>query len=181
MTAGRNERPQGWEASGRADWVRGLLARHEAPLLRYALRIAGDIESARDAVQETFLKLSGEDPASLDGHAAAWLYRVCRHRALDARRKDQRMESLNGHAESALAVETPSAHSVLAKHEDLETVRRLIASLSPREQEAIELKFQAGLSYREIGEVLDTSISNVGFIIHTALKKVRTALVEKES
>ncbi len=35
-------------------WVSDLLALHEGPLLRYAQRFLGDLEQARDVVQETF-------------------------------------------------------------------------------------------------------------------------------
>ena len=50
--------------------------------------LTGDLERARDVVQETFLRLAVQQPSSVDGHLAEWLYRVCRQRALDVCRKD---------------------------------------------------------------------------------------------
>jgi len=38
------------------------------------------------------------------------------------------------------------------------------------------LKFQADLSYKEIGEALEITISNVGFIVHSAFKKLRQVM-----
>jgi RNA polymerase sigma-70 factor (ECF subfamily) len=35
------------------------------------------------------------------------------------------------------------------------------------------LKFQQGLSYKEIGKVTGHSVSNVGFLIHTGMKTLR--------
>jgi RNA polymerase sigma-70 factor (ECF subfamily) len=40
----------------------------------------------------------------------------------------------------------------------------------------VRLKFQHGLSYKEIGAVLNLTATNVGFILHTALKAVRARL-----
>ncbi len=84
----------------RSTWVRSLLERHEGPLVRFAARITGDAERARDVVQEVFLRLCGQDPAALDGHAAAWLYTACRNRAVDVRRKERRMNSVSDGLES---------------------------------------------------------------------------------
>ena len=52
---------------------------------------------------------------------------------------------------------------------------RLLDSLPGNQQEVLRLKFQNGLSYREISRVTDLSVTNVGFLIHTALKSLRQA------
>ena len=48
-----------------------------------------------------------------------------------------------------------------------------LSDLTDNQQECIRLKFQHGLSYREIAAVTKLSVSNVGFLIHTGIKKVR--------
>src|SRR5215831_10814134 len=80
--------------SGRADWVRSALERFEGPLTRYASSITGDVERARDVVQDTFIRLCDEEPGRLNGCLAEWLFTVCRHRALDVQRKEQHMTAL---------------------------------------------------------------------------------------
>ena len=44
----------------------------------------------------------------------------------------------------------------------------------------IRLKFQHGLSYKQIAEVTQLSVSNVGFLIHTGLKALRERLNPNE-
>ncbi len=51
--------------SVRGSWLRGVLAEYERPLVAYAARITGDVESARDVVQEVFLRLCRETPGEL--------------------------------------------------------------------------------------------------------------------
>src|SRR5687767_2374444 len=77
--------------AGRLEWIRRALDRYEGQLTRYAQRITGDGERARDVVQETFLRLCREPPAAVDGHLAEWLFTVCRNQALDVCRKESRM------------------------------------------------------------------------------------------
>ena len=75
-------------------WVRDAVASFEGPLTLYAARLLHDADRARDVVQETFLKLCSSDQASIDGHLAEWLFTVCRNRALDVLRKENRMTQL---------------------------------------------------------------------------------------
>jgi RNA polymerase sigma factor (sigma-70 family) len=154
------------------EWVSSALDRFEGRLLRYAQRITGDAHRAADVVQETFLKLCHEDQASLDGHLAQWLYTVCRNKALDIRRKESRMTALaepsqierNGHIPPDQSVENRDTAACILGY---------IGELTENQQECIRLKFQHGLSYREIAAVTELTVSNVGFLIHTGLKKVR--------
>ena len=154
-------------------WVSSALDRFEGRLLRYAQRITGDPHRAADVVQETFLKLCHEDRASLDGHLAQWLYTVCRNKALDVRRKESRMTAL---AEPTLASRNGHVSPPDEAVETQDTAARILeflGDLTENQQECIRLKFQHGLSYREIAAVTELSVSNVGFLIHTGIKKVR--------
>jgi RNA polymerase sigma-70 factor (ECF subfamily) len=164
----------------KAGWVRAALRDHEGPLLRYAASITGDPDRARDLVQDTFLKLCAEEPARLDGHLAAWLFTVCRHRALDAQRQELRMTTLENipTAETASAEPSPAAHA--ARRDDLARADRWLAALPANQQEVVRLKFQGGLSYREIADITKLSVTNVGFLIHTALKTLRQRMNASE-
>ena len=69
--------------TARRQWVLAALERHEAPLTRYTLRLLGEEDSAREAVQHAFLQLCEQSPEELEGREAQWLYTVCRNKALD--------------------------------------------------------------------------------------------------
>ncbi len=66
----------------RRQWVLAVLDRYEAPLVRYAARLLGDGDSAREAVQHAFLQLCERSPEDICGREAAWLFRICRNKAL---------------------------------------------------------------------------------------------------
>jgi RNA polymerase sigma factor (sigma-70 family) len=157
-------------------WIQSSLARFESQLIRYAYRITRDLEQAREVVQDTFLKLWQAEQAEVDGHLAEWLYTVCRNGALDLRRKDKRMVPLSNGAE-AQEVEAqstePSASEKLEAHEEKSQVLKAFGSLTEKQQEVLRLKFQGGLSYAEIARVTGLSVSNVGYIIHTGVQRLR--------
>ncbi len=157
-------------------WMRGILDRYEGPLVRYAAGITGNVESARDVVQETFLRLCTEDRARIDSHVGQWLYTVCRNRALDCQRKEGRMKSLS---ETDVNAEKGGDHDparIVERRETASRAHQTIAGLPENQQEVIRLRFQSGLSYKEIAGVMELSASNVGFLIHTAIRTVREKL-----
>jgi len=73
----------------------------------------------------------------------------------------------------------PGPAAVLEQQESASALFRLLDALSPNQREVIRLKFQNDLSYREIAEVTRLSVSNVGFLLHTGLKKLRELLREQ--
>lgn len=71
--------------------------------------------------------------------------------------------------------------AVQAEHnESAGRVQRFMKHLPPNQQEVVRLKFQSGLSYKEIAGVTNLSVTNVGFLIHTALKTLRQRMTEQE-
>lgn len=160
-------------------WLRDALARHEGPLMRYAYRMVGNLEQARDVVQETFLRLCRECPAELDGHLAPWLYRVCRTRALDLRRKEGRMRELTMDLDPPGLSHEPAPDYQAETRDDHDAVTRWLATLPVNQQDVVRLKFQGGLSYREISEITNLSVTNVGFLLHTAIKALRGKVMSR--
>lgn len=153
--------------------MRVVVRRYELPLTQYAQRITGCRERARDVVQDTFLRFGQQAPGSLGEEPAKWLFTVCRHRALDLCRKEQRMTYLDPAVTAAEPSADPSPADALARKEAAGFLLRILAKLPPRQQEVIQLKFQNGLSYQEISEVTQLSVSNVGFLIHKGIKALR--------
>ncbi len=150
-----------------------LLLRFERPLLQYATRILGDSDRARDVVQETFVKLQKEKRNEIDDAPAKWLFTVCRNGALNVCRKEKRMTYLDQELLDTRASEQPAPSEKLETKEASGFLLRILSTLPPRQQELLQLKFQNDLSYQEISEITQLSVSNVGVTIHNALKTLR--------
>ena len=157
----------------KAEWIRGVLERYEGPLTRYALQITGNLERARDVVQDTLLKLCEKEPDEIERYLGQWLFTVCRNRALDVQRKESWIrsiaaEELDDHSSTDLPPD-----KVIELKEDEHELVKLLETLPWRQQEIVRLKFQNGLSYAEIGRITNLSVSNVGFILHQAIQSLR--------
>jgi RNA polymerase sigma factor (sigma-70 family) len=157
--------------------VQAAVERHQAPLLRYATRLlGGDAERARDVVQDTFVRLMAQPPAEVGGHVAEWLFTVCRNRCLDVLRKEGRMKRFEEGQVERLTAAEPLPGRTLERAEQHAAVLRLVGQLPRNQQEVVRLKFQNGFSYQEISRITSLSVGNVGFILHTAIKALRSGM-----
>ena len=152
--------------------MRNLMRRFEIPLLQFATRIIGDRERARDVVQETFVKYQRNGVAA-NPEPATWLFTVCRNGALNVCRKEKRMLLLNDESIAERTDDQPMPFAQIEEKEARGFLMRIVATLPPRQQEVLQLKFQNELSYQQIAEITKTTANNVGVLIHTALKTLR--------
>jgi RNA polymerase sigma-70 factor (ECF subfamily) len=150
-----------------------ILQRFELPLLQYATRITRDRERARDVVQETFIKFQRNGALDREDKAATWLFTVCRNQALNVCRKESRMMYLHEDTLESQEDHQPMPYQRIEEEEATGFLTRIVATLPPRQQEVLRLKFQNDLSYKQIAEITKTTADNVGVLIHTALKTLR--------
>ena len=166
----------GWET------IEELFAALESPLLGYALRYTGDPSQAEDVVQEAFMKLHAQFESV--AKPRPWLYRTVRNLALNRRRDAQKIVSLESPAENENSAGTDTADPALLPDEQIirlegiGLVRISLAALDERSRELIRLKFNDELSYKDIAARMGLTTSNVGFILHHALKTLAAELAK---
>ena len=157
----------------RVEWVRMTMERHEAELIRYARSLVVDLPSAEDLVQEAFFKLCKQEPESLQGRLVPWLFTVVRNQAMDQHRRESRRPRAPEAEASELAGNAPTPSTSAQARDDVRNLMTLLTTLPPNQREVVRLKFQNQLSYREISHLTRLSETNVGFLLHTALKTLR--------
>ena len=164
-------------AAGDRAWVEAAVAEHEAGLLRFASTIVG-AAAAFDVVQDTFVELCTADRSQVEGHLAAWLFTVCRNRAISVRRKSARLRPEEEGNVDAMADSSPG-RAIEAK-DDARLVAAAMQGLAERDREVVSLRFAGDLSYKEIAEVTGLSVSHVGVILHQAIKSVRAEVARRQ-
>jgi RNA polymerase sigma-70 factor (ECF subfamily) len=163
-------------AAGRLERIRSAIDQYQGRLIAFAARITGDLDSGRDVVQDTFLRLCLEDLDKIADHLPAWLFRVCRNRALDVRRKQGRLQPLDETHNPRADEAGDDPHRLLEMSDNARRALAALADLPPAQQEVLRLRFQEELSYKEISAITHHSVSNVGFLIHTGIRQVRQRL-----
>ena len=159
----------------REQFVERAMADYEAPLIGYAYGFVHDLERARDVVQDTFIRLCRQDIEKVRDGLKSWLFTVCRNRALDIIRKESRLQPLD-ESYPAHAIDEPSPDDQADTDERIEQLMRYLDRLPENQKTVILMKFRDGLSYREISEATGLTSSNIGFLIHTGIKRLRKIL-----
>lgn len=163
------------------EFIEKAVEEHESALIGYARTFVYDLDRARDVVQDTFIRLCQQDPEKVRESLKSWLFTVCRNRCLDVLRKDKRMEPLDEIRWQRVAGIEAAPDEQADKDEQLAHVMGLMDRLAKNQKEVILLKFQQGMSYSEIRDVTGLTEGNIGFLIHTGLKKLRDWMPQKQA
>jgi RNA polymerase sigma-70 factor (ECF subfamily) len=156
-----------------------LMTAYGRMVYRYCCRILVDADLAGDVLQTTFLQ-AFEDLERFDGRSSlrTWLFGISHHRCLDAlkarRRRQHRFEGLDATrpiVDPSVGVEEAAAAS--------QRRRALIAcleELDTRIREAIQLRYELGLSYPEIAAIVNERPPTLQARVARALPVLRRCL-----
>src|SRR4051812_40702716 len=154
----------------RAALTRAVAAQAGA-LRLYACQLLDDPSAADDVVQEALVSLLTRSAAPDD--LLAWMYRVVRNAAIDHRRSSaRRRQRERCVAEARLEWFVPRPAPLI----DAETAERCLAGLAPGDREIVVLRIWSGLSFAQIGAVVQHSPSTVHTRYESALTRMRAAL-----
>jgi len=138
-------------------------------LLSYLYHIVGTTGDAEDVVQITFLKLFDQLQKNTEIlELRGWLYKVAHNLAIDSLRRQGREESASTEWMDGLAAKGDSAEDRMISRQQ---VRQILGGLNERERRCLMLRAE-GLSYKEIGDVLQMSAKSVSVYLTRGLKKI---------
>jgi RNA polymerase sigma-70 factor (ECF subfamily) len=160
-------------------WIEEQFTTLERPLVAYTRRhLGGDVEVAREIVQEAFAKLCVQAWPEIQLRVTAWMYKTCRHHAIDITRRNGRiaMLQLGNNISSLHDGSRQAAQCPVELSDELSAMRHWIETLTDQQQEVLRLRLKDGLSYQQIAEVTNLSASNVGYHLHQAVTALRNKL-----
>ncbi len=164
----------GTESAARA-W--GALHTHFHPRITAFCRRALPGSDGEDLASEIMLKARFRIASfDLARPFAPWLYRIAANRCWDEARRSRRSEPLDDEEAAGLVAEAPSPLELVATQETREMVRSALDRLPRRQRFALTLRYQAELSYREIGEALGIPPSQVGPVLLRGRRRMRVLL-----
>ena len=163
----------------REELVHVGLVEFESALIGYAASIVKDEDRAKDVVQDTFIKLYEQDPEKVKGSLKAWLFTVCRNRCFDIIRKEKRMVNIEDDQLTVIRDAGDDPSRAAERADEHSNVIKFLDRLPENQREVIRLKFEGDMSYKEISQVTQLSVSNVGFLIHAGIKRLRGLLSDQ--
>ncbi|MDT8341466.1 MAG: sigma-70 family RNA polymerase sigma factor [Longimicrobiales bacterium] len=166
---------------------------HMDAVYRFALRLAGSADEAEDLVQETFLRAYRSwDQYTTGTRAKSWLFTICRNVFLRqrerGRRHDEIVQEESGRdlSESGGNVINPVWVSNLGRDPEGEffdsivddQVLSAIDALPEEYRTAVVLSDLEGLSYQEIGELMEVPVGTVKSRLFRGRRQLQKVLYE---
>ena len=170
-------------ARGQEDALAALYDRLGAMAYGLALRIAGDADTAQDAVQEAFLRLwrRADRYDRSRGDPRPWVLRIVRnvaidlHRARGARNRAEGASAVDESAERTIPLPEDTAESA----ENAARVRAALAELPPDQRRALEIAYFEGLSHREIASREGLPLGTVKTRIRDGVLRLRACFAKE--
>jgi RNA polymerase sigma-70 factor, ECF subfamily len=164
---------------GDEDAFRLLYRTLQPALLRYLHALVG--ADAEDVASETWLQISRDLPNFTGGEFRAWTVTIARNRALDHLRRQRRRPSSPVPVQELGDLADPSDTAQGAVEAiGTEAAIALIATLPPREAEAVLLRTVIGLDAESAGRVLGRRAGAVRTAAHRGLRRLAGMVGQQE-
>jgi RNA polymerase sigma-70 factor (ECF subfamily) len=146
--------------------IEAMYREHHSRFLRFAVASLGDVEGARDAVHEAFVRaIRSLSDFRGQGRLESWLWRILVNVCMAEKRRG--VVPIEG-ALPPTGVENP----------EWPEIRAAIASLPERQRTILFLRHYADLDYDQIGVILGIARGTVAATLNTAHTRLRAELGE---
>ncbi len=165
---------------GDRDAIEALLDRYQRRIFGFGLRMCGDVEDAKDVLQDTMLA-AARTVREFRGSASVstWLYTIARSFCIKRRRKSKFAPSsetpLDARADQLPSPE-PSPDQLVDQQETKQALLAALQALAPDSREVLILRDVEGLTANEVAEITGLSVQAVKSRLHRARVSVRDHL-----
>jgi RNA polymerase sigma-70 factor, ECF subfamily len=164
-----------------------LVNKYQRQVIKTAHYFLQDMQEAEDLSQEVFIDIIDAVPKfRKSASVSTWIYRITVNRSLNQVKKLKKRNILqnfglafriSGHDRSEKMEHPAGLSSPIEEKEDQKIMTNAIRQLSENQRIAFVLSKYDELSYQEIAEVMNLSISSVESLIHRARMNLQRTLI----
>jgi RNA polymerase sigma-70 factor (ECF subfamily) len=139
-----------------------LVTRYTKPLYNFTFRLTHDPQTAEDLAQETFLKVwKSLEKYDQNQNFRGWIFTIARNTTTDYLRKKKSIpfsvlsKDDDYLFEDHVSDTAPLPDETISALEDTESLEKILATLPIDYQIVLLLHYQEGLTFEEIGDVVD--------------------------
>ncbi len=138
----------------------------------------GNEELAEEITQSTFCTIAQKLPTYEEtGKFEAWLFRIAMNRMRDEmRRRKRHAVPMENEMRGVLSRGVSDVHDDEELVTQIQRLRVAVCQLSSSDQDIIHMRHSAGMSYKQIAEVLGEPLGTVLARQHRALKKLKSLM-----
>lgn len=166
-----------------------LVEKHKDMVVNVCYGFLHKREDALDVSQEVFIQVfRSAERFRHEAKLSTWLYRIAANRSLNFLRSKKRnailnsldvlFESNDSPPETRLEAPERSAQEALEQREEIKVLRKALATLPKKQRMALTLHKYQELSYQEIAEIMEVSVSNVGVLIKRGKEKLQKKMLK---
>jgi RNA polymerase sigma-70 factor (ECF subfamily) len=174
---------------GEAAAFRALVTRHQDRVFNFVLRQVRHPETARELVQETFLRVvKNADSFRSEARFTTWIFTIARNLCVDAQRRQKHRNTValdaplrSGEADGATMLDMvkddqPGADSRLQDRRFSTALRGALDALPAEQREVFLMRELEGLKFREIADVVGVPENTIKSRMRYALEALRNHL-----
>ncbi len=170
-------------------YFKKLVDQYQSMVLNTCFQITQNKEDAEDITQEVFIEVYRSiNKFNQHSKLSTWLYRIAVNKSLNFLRKNKKRKIFksienffNTEKQSELQIPDQTIQSDTNDiHEKrIKLLRKAIQNLPEKQKTAFVLNKYQELSYKEIAEIMDTSLASVEGLIHRAKLNVQKYILKK--
>jgi RNA polymerase sigma factor (sigma-70 family) len=162
---------------GSRDALQRIYEKYKNDLLKLAVTLVNDVNTADDVVQDVFVGFAqSADKIKLRGNLKKYLLTCVANRIRNQKRDRQRHETsgINSLDYPTSDVNRPEQWAILS--EELELLSNAMAQIPYEQREVVTLYMQGDMTFRQIAKIQNASINTVQGRYRSGLNKLRSIL-----
>lgn len=150
-----------------------LLSQYKERLYWHIRKIVISHDDANDVLQNTFVKIfKNIDNFKAESKLYSWMYRIATNEAISFINKKAKNKSVDITDYQQRMVSNLEDDNWFSGNEIQIILQKAIATLPHKQQLVFNMKYFDDLKYKEISEILETSVGGLKASYHHAVKKI---------
>ena len=160
---------------------RALISTHKERLYWHIRRIVLNHDDTDDVLQNTFIKVfKNIDGFKGNSKLFSWMYRIATNESISFLNKKAKQMQTDIQSLSKQRVESLEADSLFDGDEIELKLQRAIAVLPQKQQLVFNMRYFDEMKYKEMSNILDTSVGSLKASYHHARKKIESSIMNEQ-
>ena len=161
-------------ADGDSKSFESLLDKYGDLVYGCSLKLIKDRQKAEDMAQETWMKIiKYAHSYAPTGTVKSWILQINRNIIIDYFRAENKWDQTVDIAHIEIVDPAQGSDQLLAGYEDTEKFKKVFSDLEPREKLILTMVLVEELTYVEISQKLNLSLTLIKTIVHRAKKSIK--------
>lgn len=150
-----------------------VIKKYSEPLYHQIRRMVQSHDDTNDLLQNTFMKAwTSIDAFRGQAKLSTWLYKIAINESLTFLEKQRKQHNVSIDEETSILINSIESDDYIDGDELKKKLRKAIASLPEKQRLVFNMRYYDEMDYKQISEILGTSVGALKASYHIAVKKI---------